>query len=263
MIIRQDTALEYEASPLIASPHAFPTRLGGASGGALASLNLGQGRGDSPAALAENYARLGRAVGFDPARCVLTRQVHGDVIRRVTAADPAGLDAPRPDCDALITDVPGTALVIFTADGIPVRLYDPDPGAVGAAHCGWRGTALGLAEKTARAMAAAFGSRPESLRCAIGPGIGPCCFETDGDVPAAMRAALGEAAAPFLRPVGAKWHVDLKGINRLWLQRAGVRTIDCSDSCTACRTDRFWSHRRMGAARGSQGAVIVCKEVAK
>ena len=78
-----------------------------------------------------------------------------------------------------------------------------------------------------------------------------------------MRAALGEAAAPFLRPVGAKWHVDLKGLNRLWLQQAGVRTIDCSDSCTACRTDRFWSHRRMGAARGSQGAVIVCKEVAK
>lgn len=263
MIIRQHHTLEYEASPLIAAPHAFSTRLGGAGTGVLASLNLGPGRGDSPDTLAENYARLGRAVGFNPARCVLTRQVHGGRIRRVTAADPAGLDAPRPDCDALITDVPGTALVIFTADCIPVLLYDPVTGAVGAAHCGWRGTALGLAEKTVQAMAAAFGSQPELLRGAIGPGIGQCCFETDGDVPAAMQAALGDAALPFIRPAGHKWHVDLKGLNRLWLQRAGVQHIDCSGSCTACQPGRFWSHRRMGAARGSQGAVIVCREVAE
>ena len=259
MIIRQDTALEYEASPLIASPHAFPTRLGGASGGALASLNLGLGRGDSPAALAENYARLGRAVGFDPARCVLTRQVHGDVIRRVTAADPAGLDAPRPDCDALITDVPDTALVIFTADCIPVLLYDPDTGAVGAAHCGWRGTALGLAEKTAQAMAAAFGSRPESLRCAIGPGISKCCFETHEDVPNAMMAALGVSALQCMEvKETGKFAVDLKGLNRMRLLAAGLTEEHialCAD-CTACLPDKYWSHRKMGTARGSMAAAI-------
>ena len=250
-----------EVSPLIDAAHAFPTRLGGVSTGALASLNLGVSQGDDPASVAENYARLGRAVGFSPARCSLTHQVHGNTVRRITAADAAGLDAPRPDCDALITDLPGAALVIFTADCIPVLLYDPVTGAVGAAHCGWRGTALGLAEKTVHAMEDTFGSRAADLRCAIGPGISRCCFETDADVPDAVRTALGAAAEPYLRPAGAKWYVDLKGINRHFLERAGVAQIDVSDGCTACSPELFWSHRRMGAQRGSQGAVIVCGRV--
>jgi len=255
---REDHGLVYEVSPLIGAAHAFPTRLGGVSRGALAALNLGVSRGDDPANVAENYARLGRAVGFAPERCSLTHQVHGDTVRRITAEDAAGSDAPRPDCDALITDLPGAALVIFTADCVPVLLYDLTTGAVGAAHCGWRGTALGLAEKTVHAMEAAFGSRAAELRCAIGPGISRCCFETDADVPEAMRAALGAAAEQYLQPAGAKWYVDLKGINRCFLERAGVTQIDVSESCTACSPELFWSHRRMGAQRGSQGAVIVC-----
>lgn len=250
--------LVWEESPLIAAPHAFSTRVGGVSEGVFASLNLGPGRGDEPARVAGNFALLGRALGFDPACCALTHQVHGTAVRRITAADALGLDAPRPDCDILITGRPGAALVVFGADCPPVLLYDPETGAVGAAHCGWRGTAQGCAAAAVRAMAAAFGSRPEALRCAIGPGIGPCCFETDGDVPAAMRAALGPAAEPYLRPTGAKWHVDLPALNRLWLERAGVTHIDVSNSCTACLPELFWSHRRMGAARGSQIAVIVC-----
>lgn len=258
MRVLQQDGLQYECSPLISAAHAFPTRLGGVSTGVLASLNLGVARGDDPANVTENYARLGRVVGFDPRRCALTSQVHGDVVRRITTDDRLGLDAPRPDCDALITDAADAALVIFTADCIPVLLHDPVTGAVGAAHCGWRGTALGLAETTVHAMVQAFGVRPEHLCGAIGPGIGLCCFETDDDVPAAMRRALGADAEPYLHPHGVKWYVDLKGINRLWLARAGVRHIDVSDSCSACQTDRFWSHRRMGAARGSQGAVIVC-----
>lgn len=258
MTRRESEGLVLETSPLLTASHGFTTRIGGVSAAPMDSLNIGFGRGDESANVIENYNRLGRAVGFDPDRAILTRQIHGDTIRRVTAVDVFGIEAPRQNCDALITDLPGTALVIFTADCIPVLFHDPVTGAVGAAHCGWRGTALGLAAKTIRAMCKAYGCDAANIRAAIGPGISTCCFETDADVPEAMRAALGEAAEPYLHPEGEKWHVDLKAINAHWLRSAGVREIDISDSCTACDPTLFWSHRRMGAARGSQGAVIVC-----
>lgn len=258
MTRRESEGLVLETSPLLTASHGFTTRIGGVSVAPMDSLNIGFGRGDESANVIENYNRLGRAVGFDPDRAILTRQIHGDTIRRVTAVDAFGIEAPRQDCDALITDLPGTTLVIFTADCIPVLFHDPVTGAVGAAHCGWRGTALGLAAKTVRAMCEAYGCDAANIRTAIGPGISTCCFETDADVPEAMRAALGEAAEPYLHPAGEKWHVDLKAINAHWLRSAGVREIDISDSCTACDPTLFWSHRRMGAARGSQGAVIVC-----
>ena len=250
--------LVWEESPLIAAPHAFSTRVGGVSEGVFASLNLGPGRGDERRPGGRKLRPAGPGAGLRPG--LLRPDPSGPRHRRPAhhRRRRAGLDAPRPDCDILITDRPGAALVVFGADCPPVLLYDPETGAVGAAHCGWRGTAQGCAAAAVRAMAAAFGSRPEALRCAIGPGIGPCCFETDGDVPAAMRAALGPAAEPYLRPAGAKWHVDLPALNRLWLERAGVTHIDVSNSCTACLPELFWSHRRMGAARGSQIAVIVC-----
>lgn len=93
---------------------------------------------------------------------------------------------------------------------------------------------------------------------AVGPCIQQCCFETDGDVPAAMTQALGPEAAPYLARQGAKWHVDLSGLNRQWLLRAGLRPerIDRCVLCTACRPDLFWSHRKMGEARGAQVAMI-------
>ena len=130
--------------------------------------------------------------------------------------------------------------------------------AAGAVHAGWRGCAAGILEKAAEAMARAYGTRPEKLLAAVGPCIGPCCFETDGDVPEAMRAALGREAEPYLSRRGAKWHVDLAGLNRQWLLRAGLlpEHIDLCGLCTACRRDLFWSHRKLGEARGAQAALI-------
>ena len=106
-----------------------------------------------------------------------------------------------------------------------------------------------------------FGCAPQNLYAAIGPCIGQCCFETDGDVPAAMQDALGQEAEAFLRKEGEKWHVDLAGLNELWLLRAGIPAdhIDVSGLCTACRADLFWSHRKMGFARGLQAALITCR----
>ena len=109
-----------------------------------------------------------------------------------------------------------------------------------------------------QAMAKTYGSNPKELLAAIGPCIGQCCFETDSDVPSAMRAALGSMAEPYLEYRGPKWHVDLAGLNRQWLLKAGLapHRIDLCGLCTACRSDLFWSHRKMGNARGAQIAMI-------
>lgn len=254
-------ALEYRvADALAGSCHCFSTRLGGVSAGALESLNLGVHRGDDPENVHRNYAILGAAVGFAPEDTVFTRQVHTDTVLRVGAADRGtGLfREQQTDCDALITDEPGVALCCFSADCVPILLYDPVHRAVGAAHSGWRGTAMGIAAKTVAAMAREFGSRPEEMRAAIGPCIGSCCFETDRDVPDAMLAALGADAAGAIARRAEKYHVDLKALNRLWLTRAGLSPahIDVSDACTCCDPARFWSHRRVGAQRGSMAGII-------
>ena len=151
-------------------------------------------------------------------------------------------------------------LVVFTADCTPILLHDPVTGAVGAVHAGWRGTAQAIGAKAVKAMVEHFGCDPADIRAAIGPNIGRCHFETDADVPEAMLAAYGEEAARYIEKRGEKYFLDLKAINALALRRCGVTHIDISDDCTMCSPDRFWSHRVTRGIRGSQGAVIQCKE---
>lgn len=245
----------------IGVPHCFSTRLGGVSEGDLSSLNLGIHRGDKPGNVLENYRILGNAVGFGLSDTVFTRQTHTDIVRRVDRRNAGeGLFFPvEPECDALVTDEPGLALTVFTADCTPILLWDPVTGAVGAVHAGWRGTVAGIAAKTVEAMARHYGAEPENIVAAIGPNIGKCCFETGTDVPQALREHLGADAEDFIQPRGEKFLVDLKGANRRILERAGVKRVEQSGECTACRPDRFWSHRRVGQARGSMAAVIVCR----
>lgn len=258
-------ALEYlTADSLSGCRHCFSTRLGGVSEGYLASLNLGTHRGDAPEKVRKNYEILGESVGFAPENTVFTHQIHTDIVRRVTRADfGAGLLREQGfDCDALISDEPGAALCCFSADCVPILIFDPVRRAGAAVHSGWRGTALGIAAKAVRAMRAAFGSDPANLRAAIGPCISRCCFETDRDVPDAMRAALGPLAEPAIERRGEKFHVDLKAINRTWLEQAGLRpdAVDVCPACTACDPTRFWSHRRAGTQRGSLAGILVIPE---
>ena len=254
--------LQYAVAENISVPHMFTTRKGGVSHGHLSSMNIGTRRGDSIENVRKNYEILGKAIGFDPKRSVHAKQTHTDVVR---IADEslwgAGLYAPDlSDCDALITNTPETALVIFTADCTPILFYDPVTGAVGAAHAGWRGTVANIAGKTVQAMETHFGCRSEDIHAAIGPNIGPCCFETDRDVPDAFFGRYQGDIGAFLTEKTGKFHLDLKEINAWLLRRAGVRSIDISTHCTACDPDLYWSHRKIGAQRGSQGAIIVCKE---
>ena len=258
----QSGALEYLLADGITAPHCFTTRLGGVSRGSLSSLNIGIHRGDLWENVLKNYEILGNALGFDSKNLVLSHQTHTDIVLRVGKEQAgAGLFAPElPECDGLITNEPGIALAVFTADCTPILLHDPVTGAVGAVHAGWRGTAASIAARAVEAMAREFGCRPENIRAAIGPNIGACCFQTDADVPDAMLEAFGEEAKAFITSKAEKYYVNLKEINALVLRRAGVRHIDISTECTVCQCHRFWSHRVTKGDRGSQGAIIVCKE---
>ena len=265
VITQSKNNLVYLTAEGISVPHCFTTRLGGVSEGYLSSLNLGFHRGDKMENVEKNYGILADALGFSLKDLVLTRQTHSDIVRVATRAE-AGKSLDNhdwPECDALVTNDPGVALVVFTADCTPILLHDPVTGAVGAAHAGWRGTAMGIAAKTADAMVQNFGCDPKNIRAAIGPNIAQCCFQTDADVPDAMLAALGEDARPFIRRDGDKYYVNLKEINALWLRRAGVEKIEISTACTVCQSDVYWSHRVTRGQRGSQGAMIICKEVGK
>ena len=235
--------------------YGFSTRLGGVSPAPWDSLNLGISRGDSDENVWENYRRFCAAVGVAPESTVFTQQTHSENIRQVTDQDAGkGLLHPRDytDVDALITDCPGLSLVVFSADCGTILLFDPVHRAIGAVHAGWRGTAAGIAAKTALKMHDAFGTEPADLLCALGPSIGPCCFETDD--------ALGAQADPFMTRRGKKWHIDLKGINAHWLQSLGVTSIDVCPHCTACRQELYWSHRKVGNARGAQIALLALEE---
>lgn len=241
--------------------HAFTTRFGGVSTGVWESLNLGTGRGDDPQHVEENYRRIAGALGVDPARTARTHQVHGDRIRIVDERGPFGICGE--DCDALITDVPGVLLCVYTADCTPILILDPRRKAAAAVHAGWRGTVLQLAAKTVRQMTETYGSRPSDLVAAIGPSIAKCCFETHRDVPDAVLAAYGPEAKDMIFPAAApgKYRVDLKRLNALSLQRAGVPAgrIEIDGACTACEPEKYWSHRVHGTARGNQcGLIALC-----
>lgn len=253
--------LEYLAAEGIRVPHGFTTRFGGVSSGIFSSLNIAIKEGETEENVRENLRRLAAAMGFDPENLVCTRQTHSDIVRAVGPEDRRGcFHRDYPECDALVTDTPGIALMIYTADCTPLLFHDPVTGAVGAAHAGWRGTAAAIGARTVETMVARYGCRPENIRAAIGPNIGFCHFETDADVPQAILAAYGPDAQAYIRQESGKFYLDLKQINALSLRRAGLEHIEISESCTVCESRRFWSHRVTRGQRGSQGAVIVCKE---
>ena len=227
--------------------HLFTDRSGGVSQGIYASLNLRLHCDEEPENIRENYRRLAGMIGCD--RFVLGNQQHTDSILHVDGSyakadifDPVSYVA-----DGLITNEPELALVIFTADCVPVLLQGP--GVVAAVHAGWRGTAKGIAAKAVAEM----GCAPERICAYIGPSIGPCCYEVGDEVRDAMRERMGREAEPFFQ----ERKIDLKGLNKRQLELAGVGRIEVSPVCTRCSHAQYWSHRYTGGLRGTQAGVIV------
>ena len=259
-IEENQNGLIYMRSSLIAAKHAFTTRFGGVSGGEFATLNLGSNRGDDPEAVRENYRRVCALFGVDENGACVTNQVHKNDVRVVTGEDRHICLGPVPyEADGLVTAEKGLPIFCFTADCVPVLLWDREGRAIGAVHCGWRSSVGDILNSALEAMGS-LGAEPSAIRAAIGPAIGSCCFETDNDVPEAITAWLkGDTEGLFTKRADGKTLVDLRGANARRLMQLGVpaEDIDVSDECTFCSHDKYWSHRYTRGRRGSQASVIM------
>jgi polyphenol oxidase len=214
---------------------AFSTRLGGVSAGPFESLNLGRSTRDDSANVDENRRRLCAALGIEPERLALNRQVHGAAVNRAEEGE------RTQNGDGLWTDEPGVPMLAFSADCLPIALarVNGNPG-LALLHAG----RMGLLKGILQAGAAALDGPAAAI---VGPGIGPCCYEVGEDTLAAYRARFGP-------DVVRGRNLDLWSAAERVLHEAGVETVERLDVCTAC-DDRFFSHRRDGAITGRQGVI--------
>ena len=255
--------------------HGFSTRPGGLS--QLESekvLNLGHMEWDTREAVAENRRKFQSALGADGQQLFSLKQIHSDLIHLLSQNSAGSCKG-----DASATNRPRVLLGIQTADCVPILLVDPKKRAVAAIHAGWRGTLARITQKAIGRMQLEFGSKPSHLMAAIGPSIGPCCYEVSADFVSKFTAQFADAAGYFdearsgeepnplqwlnMKPPGHQpppknVHLDLRKANRSQLLVAGLRmqNIFSSDLCTACRTDLLFSHRREGPLSGRLMAVI-------
>lgn len=227
----------------------------GQAGGAAGGLNLGTGCGDDPAAVAGNRARLAALLPSPPR---WLRQVHGTTVYVAEArrgpgpggGAPGAPDAPDaaqvdPQADAAVTRDPGVVLAVLTADCLPVLMTDALGRAVAVAHAGWRGTALGVIERTVEALCGQAGAAPEDVIAWLGPAIGPRAFEVGEDVLQAFCEADPASRSAFAPgPREGKWFADLYRLARMRLAGAGVTRIRGGGHCTVHEPGRFYSHRR-------------------
>ncbi|MBS1893626.1 MAG: laccase domain-containing protein [Actinobacteria bacterium] len=217
----------------------FGSRVGGVSEAPYDSLNIGVLTEDAEVSVVENRARLAAAVGIDPRNVQIGLQVHGaDIAVHEEPQEPSPYAEPGTalqEVDWHVVRRPGLAPVVLTADCLPVALAGP--GGVAMLHCGWRGLAAGIIGRGAVAV--------EATSAAIGPGIGPCCFEVGPEV-LDQFAVLGDGIADGRM-------LDLPEVARRLLARAGIEEVETAGLCTFCETDLFFSHRRDKGVTGRMG----------
>ncbi len=250
--------------------HGFSTRPGGASSPLESEkvLNLGFMEWDTRENVLENRRRFQSALGADDLELIPLKQIHSDMIRlfQRAVAEPCKGDASA-------TNHPGLLLAIQTADCVPILLVDPKKRAVAAIHAGWRGTLARITQKAVGQMQFEFGSKPADIMAAIGPSIGPCCYEVAADFVTKFTAQFADAADYFDEPRSGEepnplqWlnmkppghqpppknvHLDLRQANRSQLAAAGLlaKNIYVSGLCTACHNRLLFSHRREGPLSG-------------
>ena len=238
---------EFLRADPIGIPHGFFTRRGGVSAGPFASLNCSLSSADSRDAVLQNRALAGRALGADPDRLLGVTQVHGTDVAVVTEAWSAGAG---PRADAMVTDRPGFALGIITADCAPVLFADTRAGVVGAAHAGWRGAVAGVIEATIDAMIR-LGARASDIAAAVGPCIGQDSYEVGSDL--RDEVLVRDAAdAAFFAPGRreSRWQFDLSGYCTARLRAAAIGAVADLGIDTLADETRFFSHRRRTLAGG-------------
>jgi polyphenol oxidase len=220
---------------------AFSTRVGGVSEAAYTALNVAILTGDDPDRVRENRRRLATALDREPEKVVMGRQVHGAALKRHQAPQEPRVyaDAVRsPDeVDAHATADPDLTPLVMVADCLPMALAGP--GGVAMVHCGWRGLAGGIIAEAVRAI--------DAWAAAIGPGIGPCCYEVGEEVLSRFEPLDGVATGRML---------DLTAVATRLLTEAGVEQVEPSGLCTSCNPELFFSHRRDGKRTGRQAGLV-------
>ena len=255
--------------------HGFSVRTGGVSRGPYASLNLGRGVGDEPAAVDENLRRLAEAAGLDGPRAFASaHQVHGDRVVGAAGGAPlteifppsAGTEAAPPEqdasvrADAVVALEPGVAAAVRVADCVPVLLYAKDRGLAAAVHSGWRGARASIAGRGVRALQHVSGADPSRMLAAVGPCIGRCCYEVGKDLASLFRSLFGPLAADDPETT-ARPHLDLRFCVESALREAGVREelIEHAGGCTSCDISACFSHRRDRGITGRHLAFVTSR----
>lgn len=241
-------------SDLAGIRHGFFTRDGGVSEGIYSGLNCGLGSSDEPARVLENRARVARHLGAAHNGVTTLYQVHGAAAHVVKAPIPR---ADLPKADAVVTNTPGLAIGVLTADCTPVLFADPEAKVVAAAHAGWRGAVSGVLESAIAAMEG-LGARRANIRAAVGPSISPANYEVGPQFMADMLTIDPAARHRFYRPAAAaREHFDLPGYVKDRLGRAGIGCIEAAAPCTFENESRFFSFRRSQARKeGDYGRQI-------
>ena len=246
--------------------HGFSTRLGGVSEGYYASMNLSFDRGDRKEAVAENFRRIGEALGVRCEDMVLSRQTHTTNVRIVTDADRGmGITRERDytDVDGLVTNVPGICLVTSYADCVPLFFVDPVKKVIGLSHSGWRGTVGKIGRKTVELMHERFGSDPADILAAVGPSVCMDCYEVSSDVIEKFKEAFPENCWEqlFYEKPDGKYQLDLWKANELIFLESGIlpEHIAVTNVCTHCNSDILYSHRAAGDKRGNLCAFLALK----
>ncbi len=241
--------------------HAFGTRVGGASQDEYKSLNLSFREGDEEFRVLANWDKLSTAFEIPMENFLVLNQVHGDGIFVIKPHGEYFNSREHLNYDAIVTNRPNIAICIKTADCVPVFIVDPIKKVIAAVHAGWKGSALAITAKVARLLKSQYGSEARDLLAAIGPSIGPCCYEVDT---AAADAFHGHHRCDtLLSPSKSKnrWMLDLVEANRTQLLEEGLTAehIDTSGLCTKCRPDAFFSHRGSGGITGRQINFLMIK----
>jgi YfiH family protein len=209
-----------------------------------------------------DWNAVAAAFGISPDRLITVNQVHGEHIVRIDARGLTGdsVDPRTIEADAMITGAPGIAIGIETADCVPVLLYDPGIPAVAAVHAGWRSTVRKIVDKTVVSMGVEFGSCPQRIIAAIGPAIGPECYEVDEPVMAQIREAFSSWQEIAVPRGNAHWGLDLVKANVRELLKMGLleQNIHALGFCTSCRRDLFYSFRAEGRT-GRMLSIIMIK----
>ena len=234
--------------------HGFLGRRGGKSAGPYAGLNLAFSVGDDPQIVKDNLCDVKKAVGVHELRIVTMRQVHGDRILDVKD----GRLKVVGEADGVATQEKEVFLGVLTADCVPVLYMAPTRRLAATVHAGWRGTLAGLAQKMVEHLREISGVGPAELEVALGPSIGPCCYEVGTDVSLPMLQGWKAMAGRTLLSRNGKTFLDLRELNRLQLEEAGIapEKIYRVGPCTSCAPEDFFSYRRQRGKTGHQMSFI-------